>query len=299
MRIPVIFVVSSFASLLVLYSSCAAHRVPGKDPVADMAASFEGTWNYAVPSLQNGSNVAYLNCPIADGGIEPFLTLPQLGSLELKHQGSGVFMGHTDQGCDWRFVLKGDLLELSPVGQSCHNRVFDIDYDMNRWILELSGKEQVNATSHNPQGDCSFELNQGKRVLADDRVPFVGTWVMQKPDAKAKINMAQEYCSGSNGTTEMNTLAPANEIHFERLGQNSLEAVDSNGCRWSFEVRGNTAWLSSIPQRCSQPDGSALTLYYWSFASQEGHGFEILSGTRTSKGKTCGYVVTAAEMVRP
>ena len=275
---------------LLLPLACATLR-PTEAP--DSTAAFEGTWVYDLPSLETRRNIAILNCPDGDGGVTPRLTLPQLGSLALKPVEPGVLRGDTDQGCHWRFVATDAGLELSPAGQSCHNRVFDIDYTMNRWVLGTDGSEQVNATSHNPGGDCTFVLPSGKRTLADQRLPFVGRWRYGQPDPGTGLNVAQLFCAGSAPSA---VPLPAS-VQLSRTGAHALLAHDDQGCTWEFDVLGGSAWLSPIPQRCQQRDGSALTLYYWSIAADEARGFDILSGTRSAAGATCGYVVTAGELV--
>ncbi len=275
---------------LMLLLACATLRpLESSDP----AAAFEGTWVYDLPSLETRRNVAVLRCPDGDGGLTPRLTLPQLGSLTLRRAGPGVLLADTDQGCHWRFVATDAGLELNPAGQSCHNRVFDIDYSMNRWVLGLDGTEHVNATSHNPGGDCTFELPSGKRTLADQRLPFVGRWRYGETDSTTGLNVAQVFCPGAAPSA----VPLPSRVQLARSGEHALVARDDQGCTWAFDVTGGTAWLSPIPQRCEQRDGSALTLYYWSVATNGAQGFDLLSGTRTASGVTCGYVVTAGQLV--
>ena len=294
------------SAVLATVAGCGSSQTNSPDAAPDHAEQLAGLWHYDLPDLETGRNVATLRCPVPGGG-ERRMTLPQIGSLALRRTAPDRLEGTTDQGCTWLFEVTGNTAELSPAGQSCHNQVFDLSYTIDRWTFTQDGErgsERLTATSHNPGGDCAFELADGSRSRVpagggDLAAPLAGTWIHAAPDPISGLNVAQVVCPAEGAPPVVSYEPVIGAITLTRTGDTSLDAEDASGCSFTLDVQGGMAALSPAPQTCARPDGTSLRLSFWTFAIESGRAFEILSATRKQATDTCAYVLAAGTLVRP
>jgi hypothetical protein len=291
-------------ALALAVAGCAPTDEEPPDGSSDPADRFVGIWTYDLPDPETGVNVATLHCPDPD---VPELALPQIGTLALRRTAPGRLEGQTDQGCTWAFAVEGATAELSPADQACHNEVFDLGYTIHRWSLALDGErgdERLEATSVNGGMDCAFDLPMGRRsrvtAAGDVAAAFVGTWHPGHPDPASGGNIAQVVCpAGEPGGPPSVRFEPLiGPVQMTRTGDTTLTAADAEGCRFDLEVLGNLASLEGGEQSCTRSEGTAVSVSFWAFAAEGDRAFEIVSGTRTEGGVTCGYVVAAGELAR-
>jgi hypothetical protein len=169
---PVLAVILSLALSLLM-------GVPGLHPgqagasgtQGAMANTYLGTWNYDMPDWVTMTNIATISCPptcIAPDrhrGAAPLLVVPQIGYVIFSQTPDGAIVGHTDQGCTWRFEPRPGSLELTPPSQYCFNHIIGSGYTITRWSVTVSGRherETIVAVSHLPSGDYEFRLGDGR-----------------------------------------------------------------------------------------------------------------------------------------
>jgi hypothetical protein len=275
----------SFLSMVVLATLCGCQGPEG----------FARRWVYAPPDRGTGSNIAALACPVPDGSGNR--VLPQLGDISFTRVGASKLEGKTDQGCTWQFVVNGNTAELSPPGQSCHNRVFDTDYSIDRWVLTqdesgLKATEVLTATSHQPNMECAFLLEKGSRVAVGETPSdhaYLGEWRYGAPDPRVGTNLAMVTCPGEKPAFE----PVSGTVVFSTLGQDHIRA-EVDGCGWTLDVHAGAARLSPATQTCTRADGTRETRTYWAIASDGARQTEILRAEKNG----CATVVADGERAR-
>ncbi|MVU82860.1 hypothetical protein GPX89_37200 [Nocardia sp. ET3-3] len=107
-------------------------RAAEDDPKA--AKAFQGTWAYGAPDLGSGANTR-----LAAGGAPKPLT----GAVSITPDYDDRVTAHTDDGCDWTLVARGDTAKLDPPAQTCTlaNAAVTLSY----WTIVTDGHRQLSA----------------------------------------------------------------------------------------------------------------------------------------------------------
>jgi hypothetical protein len=240
---------------------------------ADPAAPYLGVWNYDQPDRTTMTNIATLDL----GGFPA--AFPQIGTVVFSPGDNGEILGHTDQGCTWRFRVDGAALELAATDQHCFNHIIDSEYNIDRWRVELDGdheREILHANSYQAGSTFSFELADGRRTRAtagsraDTVRAFTGDWRFDPVDPAHLINLSQV-----TGPTPVPVPTPVTgTIAFRPGPGDTLVARTTDGCDWTFDAHGNTAELAPATQSCG-----GTTRTFWSAAADGRHQTTITAGT--------------------
>jgi hypothetical protein len=248
-----------------------------------------GRWNYNQPDRETMTNIAVVSCPTSSpscAGMPPF-QIPQIGDMVLSAVAGGGIVGHTDQGCTWRFALHARSLELDPPSQYCFNQVIGSGYTITRWSVTVSGSHEteiIEAISHQPSGDLNFRLQNGSRtkvVNTSNRAVqkrFAGTWAYDTADPRSGVNILTSRYTDPDGQVRVVNSAQTGSVIIAKGRDYTIRARTGNGCEWTLVVRGNTAELQPAMQTC-RTGGSTMTLRFWSIASDGGHQASIMAGT--------------------
>jgi hypothetical protein len=193
---------------------------------------------------------------------------PQIGTVVFSRGANGEVLGHTDQGCTWRFRVEPGALELASTDQHCFNRIIDSDYNIDRWRVEIDGdreREVLHANSHLAGQTFSFGLADGRRTRAGitGRAAtvrnFAGAWQFDPPDPARLVNVGT-----ITGEVPVPTVFTGTVDYRAGVG-NTIVARTGDGCDWTLAADGNTAELSPATQTCG-----GVTRTFWSIAS-DGH----------------------------
>lgn len=273
-------------ALALLVSAC--------DPTpADPADAFVGVWNYDHPALASGFGIATLECPASDLSPPLSLLLPQIGWLSFERTGPDRLDGTTDQGCAWTFSVEDDVATIDPVGQSCFNANIGSSYTITAWTVALGddghASESLSAVSHH-EVDCAFELTDAARTRFDPSAgdltaPFVGTWLLDPPDAQA-------------GSVAVVTCPDAAPSYVPQVGALTIVRVDDDtiaitteaGCTSTLDLRDHTAELATPAASC---DGGPVPSF-WSFETDGMDAFQTQSGALDG----CAFVLSNSHLVR-
>ncbi|MQY30085.1 hypothetical protein [Nocardia aurantia] len=255
----------------------------------DPAAPYLGVWNYDQPDRATMTDIATLDL----GGFPA--TFPQIGTVVFSHGDNGEILGHTDQGCTWRFRIDGAAMELATTDQHCFNHIIDSEYNIDRWRVETDGdheRETMHANSYQGGATFSFELADGRRTRAaagrrDDTVrAFAGTWLFDPVDAPRLINLAQV-----TGATPVTVPTPVTgTLEFRPGPGDTLVARTPDGCDWTFDAHGNTAELDPPTQSCG-----GVTRTFWS-AAADGHRQNTITAGVAADGSH--FSLTTGELTR-
>ncbi|WP_019932454.1 hypothetical protein [Nocardia sp. BMG111209] len=256
---------------------------------ADPAAPFLGVWNYDQPDRSTMTNIATLDL----GGFPA--TFPQIGTVVFSHGDNGEILGHTDQGCTWRFRVEGTALELATPDQHCFNHIIDSEYNIDRWRVDTDGdqeRETMHANSYQGGSTFSFELAAGRRTRAaaghraDTVRAFTGSWRFDPVDPARLINLAQ--VSGASPVTVPTPIGGT--IDFRPGPGDTMIARTTDGCDWTFETHGNTAELAPETQSCG---GNTRT--FWSAAADGQRQTTIMAGVAPDGSR---FSLTTGELTR-
>jgi hypothetical protein len=231
-----------------------------------------GRWNYDQPDYATMTNIAELN---VSGG----LLAPQIGDVVFTKE-EGRIVGRTDVGCTWRFRATSGALELDPPSQLCHNPTMNVAYTITRWTVVVFGqreRETVEATSHHPDRDYAFVLRNGARTKAGASNPrdFLGTWSYDPADPTTGVNMRTTRTDNQPPTA----MPEQGTVRIVRDYENRVTTRTDDGCTWTLLVRGNTAKLDPPVQTCIPTGTAAVTLRYWTIASDGTRQTSIIIGT--------------------
>ncbi|MGH3731543.1 MAG: hypothetical protein ACRDTU_22780 [Micromonosporaceae bacterium] len=239
-----------------------------------------GKWNYDQPDHDTMTNIATSNVP---GRSE----VPQIGDVVFTAEGQGRIVGRTDVGCTWRFKATSESLELDPPSQLCHNPTSNVAYTLTKWTVTVQGdheKESITAKSHHPTGDYEFALDKGARTRATEFDPdaatkFTGAWTYDPADEQAGVNIRTTVRTAPDGTRTVERTPELGQVRILRDYDNRITAWTDNGCTWSLLTRGNTAKLDPPVQTCTLPTSKAVTISYWTIATDGRKQASVMSGT--------------------
>jgi len=284
----------ALASLLI-----PAAAVAGSPPSAatQNAGVYLGKWNYDQPDRATGTNIAVIDQP-----GDPRL-VPQIGDVVFTLAGGGRVTGRTDIGCTWTFRVAARSLELDPAAQLCHNPVLHISYTITRWTVTVAGaheQEFITAIAHFPQGDSGFMLAKGARTRALEYDPpaaarFTGTWAYDPADPATRVNIRITQYPQPDGTTHVVTTPEQGNVTITLDFDNRITANTGDGCTWSMLARGNTAALDPPVQTCTLPSSAAITIRYWTIASDRQRQSTLITGTDERGGD---FVVNPGSLTR-
>jgi hypothetical protein len=262
-------------------------------PVTGAAIAHDlGMWNYDQPDRQNMTNIAVITCPAGEascGGTPP-IVIPQIGYVVFSAGLGGTVIGHTDQGCMWRFAAHHGGLELSPAPQYCFNHVIGSGYTITRWSVTFSGRHEtefITAISHLPYGDFDFTLQDGRRTKAGNGPGaahrFAGDWRYDPANPQTGVNFQTIQYAEPDGQVKVVQSAVTGQIAVtDGLGP-LITARTGDGCRWTLVARGNTAELWPAHQTCRLGHATE-TLSFWSIASNGTHQISIMAGINRDGG---------------
>jgi hypothetical protein len=244
-----------------------------------------GTWNYDQPSTETMTNIAVASCPAGTPSCAsvPPISLPQIGYVVFSAGPGGSVLGHTDQGCTWRFTPVPGGLELSRgAAQSCFNHVIGSSYTMTRWSVRFSGRhetEYITAVSHLSYGNFDFVLKNGKRTRAQSGPAavrrFTGYWQYTTADPETGLNIKTTVYPAPVGQVRSPLTGP---VTFTPRRGDLISARTADGCTWTLAVAGNTAELRPAKQACTR-DGATKTMSFWSIASNGSQQVSVIAGT--------------------
>jgi hypothetical protein len=254
-----------------------------------------GTWNYDQPDRASMTNIAVISCPAASTSCRPGppLLVPQIGNIVFSRTADGGIVGHTDQGCTWRFKVLPASLELDPPSQYCFNRVIDSSYTITKWSVTLSGhseRETIQAISHQPTGDYEFRLEKGTRTkvvghnLPQARSVFPGTWRYDAPDPQSRVNILVTRYTGPDGQVQVVQSPQRGLVTLTSGREQTMTAQTQDGCRWTLAARGNTAELEPTLQTCQTPQRT-VTVSFWAIASDGKHQASVMAGVDERGGR--------------
>lgn len=263
---------------------------------ATTAGKYLGRWNYDQPDRATMTNIAEMNLP---GGFQA----PQIGDIVFTAEGPDRIVGRTDVGCTWRFHATPRSLELDPPSQLCHNPTMNIRYTITTWTVTVTGDhetETIAAKSHHPGHDYDFTLEKGARTKAKEYDPdattnFTGTWVYDPSDPKTRVNIRTTIHTASDGTLTVAESPERGHVTITRDYANRVTARTDDGCTWSLVTRGNTAKLDPPIQTCTRPTSTAITIRFWTIASNGRQQATTMTGTDESGGN---FVLSAGSLTK-
>ncbi|MCX4098880.1 hypothetical protein [Nocardia sp. alder85J] len=255
----------------------------------DPAAPFLGVWNYDQPDRTTMTNIATMDI----AGFPP--TFPQIGTVVFSHGDNGEILGHTDQGCTWRFRIDGAAMELAATDQICFNHIIGSEYNIDRWRVETDGdheRETLHANSYQGGATFSFDLADGRRTRADagrraDTVrAFTGTWQFDPADPATLINLALV-----TGAVPVPVPTPVTgSVEYRPGPGDTIVARTADGCDWTLDTHGNTAELAPGTPSCG-----GVTRTFWSVAADGDRQTTIMAGVRADGSH---FSLTTGELTR-
>ncbi|TKK78992.1 hypothetical protein FDA94_36350 [Herbidospora galbida] len=249
----------ALSSLLALGSPAGT---PGPRP-----HDYLGTWNYDQPDRATQRNIAVI-------GATPPIHVPQIGDIVFTRTGAAI-TGRTDQGCTWTFAVRPASLELDPPAQQCFNRVIGSAYTITKWSVTVAGdhaRESIEAVSHQPTGDYSFRLDDGRRTraAAGSGARFTGAWRYDPADPQTRVNIVTTRHTAPDRVTQ----SPRQGTVTFTGRRGVVTARTGDGCAWRLTARGNTAKLDPAGQTCG-----GTTLTFWTVASDGRRQASVQAGT--------------------
>lgn len=253
----------------------------------DAAAPYLGTWNYDQPDAVTMTDVATMNL---FGYTAQF---PQIGTVTFGRSADGLILGHTDQGCTWKFRAEPGALELASPDQHCFNRIINSEYNIDRWRVQIDGnreREVLHANSYLAGQTFSFGLANGRRTRAGstDRAEtarnFAGTWRFDPPDPARLVNLGTVAGAVPVPTAFTGTL------NYRAGKADTIIARTADGCDWTLAADGNTAELSPSTQTCG-----GVTRDFWSVAADGHQQTTIMEGTNPDGTR---FLLTSGELTR-
>lgn len=250
------------------------------DTKSNAVGKYLGRWNYDQPNRATMTNIATSNAP---GRLQ----VPQIGDIVFTAEGPGRIVGRTDVGCTWRFKATPASLELDPSSQLCHNPTSNVAYTVNRWTVTVEGdrvKEIITAKSHRPEGDYDFGLEKGVRTKTKEydagaTTKFTGTWAYDPADQATGVNIRTTVRTAPDGTQNMERSPEQGHVTITRDYGNRITARTDDGCTWSLVARGNTAKLDPSIQTCTLPTSTAITIRFWTIATDGRQQASVMTGT--------------------
>lgn len=265
----------------------ASDAQPAQATPAVAAHGYLGVWNYDQPDFTTMTNIAVVSCPAGTASCAgtPELEFPQIGYIVFAAGPHGTVTGRTDQGCTWRFARHRGGLELSPASQYCFNHVVGSGYTITRWSVTFSGareSETIIATSHLPNGNYDFVLQDGRRTRAANQPgtasDFTGNWRYDRADPHTGLNIQTISYTEPDGQVKIVYETLTGQVTITAGYDDLITARTPDGCRWTLLTRGNTAELQPAHQTCHL-HGSDTTLTFWAIAGTRTQQASILAGT--------------------
>ncbi|WP_199618122.1 hypothetical protein [Paenibacillus alkalitolerans] len=250
------------------------------DTESNAVGKYLGRWNYDQPNRATMTNIATSNVP---GRLQ----VPQIGDIVFTAEGPGRIVGRTDVGCTWRFKATPASLELDPPSQLCHNPTSNVAYTITQWTVTVEGvreNEIITAKSHRPEGDYDFVLKKGARTKAKEYDPdattkFTGTWAYDPADPATGVNIRTTVRTAPDSTQNMERSPERGHVTITRDYANRITARTDDGCTWSLVARGNTAKLDPPIQTCMLPTSTAITISFWTIATDGRQQASVMTGT--------------------
>ncbi|MFE3190030.1 hypothetical protein ACFXHA_13550 [Nocardia sp. NPDC059240] len=109
-------------------------RAPEEDPKS--AGEFQGTWTYGSPDPRTGANTS-----LTPGAAPTLLN----GSVTITTSVGPRLTAHTDNGCDWSLIARGNTAKLDPPIQTC--TLADSAVTLTAWTIATDGHHQLSSIS--------------------------------------------------------------------------------------------------------------------------------------------------------
>ncbi len=243
---------------------------------------YTGVWNYDQPNLISGVNIAHLSGGGYSSGI------PQIGQVTFSRMLDGEVLGHTDQGCTWRFKADGSGLHLASSTQYCFNRVANLAYNIYQWDVRVDGEheqETLRATSYLPTGTYDFTLARGRRTEAIDSDDpsaiarqFTGSWIYQPASLSTQFNIVTTVHFSSSAPPDVTQQSMTGKVTYVVGSKKSTVVTTPEGCKLTLEATGNTAELMPAKQTCHTIKGER-SYDFWTVASDGNQQTMMAMGT--------------------
>jgi hypothetical protein len=259
----------------------AATDAEAADAESAAVGKYLGRWNYDQPNRDTGTNIATSNVPGRP-------KVPAIGDIVFTAEGADKVVGRTDVGCTWRFKATRASLELDPASQLCHNPTSNVAYTISQWTVTVEGNrqtEKIIAKSHRPgDRDYDWELSKGARTKAEEYDPdatpkFTGTWAYDPADEATGVNIRTTVRTAPDGTRIVEHSQEHGHVTITRDYGNRITARTDDGCTWSLVARGNTAQLDPSIQTCTRSATSAITIGFWTIATDGSQQASVMTGT--------------------
>jgi hypothetical protein len=114
---------------------------------------------------------------------------------------------------------------------------------------------------------------------------FLGDWTYDPASPQTLVNMVVTVPSGA-GVPSLSPVQGTVRFTSERYG--AIVAHTADGCRWTLAVQGNTAELDPATQTCQLATG-AVTLLFWSAASDGVHEHSVMAGSTDRNGQQSNF----------
>lgn len=240
----------------------------------DAVGKYVGRWNYDQPDRATMTNIATSNVP---GRAQ----VPQIGDVVFTAEGPDRIVGRTDVGCTWRFKATATSLELDPANQLCRNPTSNIAYTLSRWSVVVAGAREteiIAAKSLHADGVYDFAVNKGARTRGTEydlaaAANFTGTWTYDPADRDTGVNIRTTFRTAPEQSEERG------QVMITRNYGNRITSRTGEGCTWTLVARGNTAKLDPAIQTCTLPTSSAITLRFWTIATDGRRQATVMNGT--------------------
>lgn len=124
---------------------------------------FVGTWLYAPADPQTLVNIV-ISRETGPDGVQVRL-VPQSGIVSFTKGRDGIVIAHTDDGCRWTLVVRGNTAQLAPASQSCSLPGSTVT--LTHWAIASDGLRQASVLTGVEESDAStsnFLLNVGELI---------------------------------------------------------------------------------------------------------------------------------------
>jgi hypothetical protein len=101
--------------------------------------------------------------PARPGCYSPCWLFPQTGIVSFTKGSDGIVVAHTDDGCRWTLVVRGNTAQLAPASQSC--ALPGSTVTLRHWAIASDRLQQASVLAgvkESGAGSPNFLLNVGE-----------------------------------------------------------------------------------------------------------------------------------------
>ena len=132
-----------------------------EQPSPGVVRGFAGTWLYAPADPQTMVNIVISRETRPDG--TRVRLFPQTGVVSFTKGRDGIVVAHTDNGCRWTLVVRGNTAQLAPSSQSCPLPGSTVT--LTHWVIASDGLRQASVLAGIKESGArtsNFLLNVGE-----------------------------------------------------------------------------------------------------------------------------------------